>query len=71
MGDNKKFYMSGIQEYIDETQDDTDLYFKYGVYLASTGAKFDISLFNDKVALLNFLKKEKFTIKRKKKNIDW
>jgi len=43
MGDNKKFYMSGIQEYIDETQDDTDLYFKYGVYLASTGAKFDIS----------------------------
>ena len=57
MGDNKKFYMSGIQEYI--------------VYLASTGAKFDISLFNDKVALLNFLKKEKFTIKRKKKNIDW
>ncbi|WUR02240.1 uncharacterized protein VNE69_01179 [Vairimorpha necatrix] len=71
MKDEKKFYMSGIQDFIDEIRDDNDLYFKYGVYLANTGEKFDFDLFNDKKALLNFMKKQRISVKPKKNKLEW
>lgn len=63
--------MNGIQDYVEEITDENDLYFKYGVYLANTGDKFDINLFSDTPALINFMKKQKISVKPKKRDFDW
>jgi hypothetical protein len=71
MKNSKKFFISGIKEYIEEIIDEDNIYHKYGVYLAESGTPFDKNLFDNKIALINFLKKKRIEIKSKTKKMDW
>lgn len=61
----KKFIISGIKEYLEEIITEDNIYYKYGIYLKKSGNKFDKNLFNDKISLINFLKKNNMEIKTK------
>lgn len=71
MKNSKKFFISGIKEYIDEIYDEDNIYHKYGVYLAESRSNFDKKLFDDKISLINFLKKQRMELKSKINKMDW